>query len=79
MTKQIFPSIFYFISFITLYSPLTFSLIPRANSNPMLPPYPLPPYSLPPPIPPPSPSTPFLRQYLNTLKIPPSKAWSPSS
>ena len=33
MTKQIFPFIFYFISFITLYSPLTFSLIPRANSN----------------------------------------------
>jgi hypothetical protein len=33
MTKQILAFFFCFIRELTLYSPLTFSLIPRANSN----------------------------------------------
>ena len=42
MTKQIFAFFLCFIRELNLYSPLTFSLIPRANSNPILPPYLLP-------------------------------------
>ena len=69
MTKQIFPFFFYFISFITLYSPLTLSLTSARELKTFTPPlpYPSPPransnlYPLPPP----------------TLKIPPSTAWSP--
>ena len=36
-TAQFFPFIFCFIRELNLYSPLTFSLILRANSNPILP------------------------------------------
>ena len=39
MTKQIFAFFFCFIRELNLYSPLTLSLILRANSNPILPPY----------------------------------------
>ena len=53
MTKQIFALFFRFIRELDLYSPLTFSLILRANSNPILPPYC---YLLPPPTYPPIPS-----------------------
>ncbi len=34
ITKQIFPFFFCFIRELNPYSPLTFSLIPRANSKP---------------------------------------------
>ncbi len=40
ITKQIFPFFFCFIRELNPYSPLTFSLIPRANSKPYTPPLP---------------------------------------
>jgi hypothetical protein len=83
MTKQILAFLFCFTRELTLYSP-PYLLPPRAlslwlnrvkdSTNPILPPYLLPPPTYP-PIPHIPPTHPPIRPHLNTLKIPPSKAW----